>query len=788
MSFKLNGFILLLSMLLILSGCGDLLGKKVQERAIDTSSINPVTCKLDVDQFTQILNENIAPQIRCLGESLNFFIKIVKSGKPGYLSRVQLENYISKFEPDIKPEVVRALKSIFDLGHLITGEDPNYISKETVDKVINFAIIFNDKAATYFGPTFEGDQPIEYRLHQLQRRNVGDAMKSIVKELKVILNTDRGGKVHKLNIIELLESFSTESNRRHIEKIKKVLFLKKVLVGGENEVITHIELERLIQNLDQFIVISLDAVKYKKIKLNQEDLLDLLRTDVGDLYRIIHAGSLNDRDDEVLFTVDEAIAGVKLLLDDSSLDIDKYTKLIREGKKLVMHGNGTEVKGIELKNLFAHATSLLQTGTIFHRIYAKFKPQLESPLPVTINFDEYRHTYPGQQAELDQFERIVKKYRFFKGEFLSPYYSRGQKRNADAIFETALIEYGLKLIFASYGSPSTGTVGGYSMDREQMQKLIKTFENELVEMGLLLPNRAIGTADNISLLGSLFQYQSDTNKLLDINEGTEFATTLFSSLNVQDDIEEYFNETTCSRDEFGRINPVCFRANFWKGLCSYYRPQFPLLFESIGLSSRMKCEDYQNTPEAAKFLDRAIEASRACNRYPDGAKEEIPYAASDVMPLTVALMHIETTVLRWDANNNNIMDPDEVDRAYEIYAPALDGFMENKSPIIKKLKKQIYQYMIKYGEVPDEKDYGSVWKFVRFLLSFNKKSNADRTTIASILVAIGEENKKLRTEPEFDCKLLRDPENIPREKSYFTPVKQEDTRPDLSHLLLPFLN
>jgi hypothetical protein len=89
----------------------------------------------------------------------------------------------------------------------------------------------------------------------------------------------------------------------------------------------------------------------------------------------------------------------------------------------------------------------------------------------------------------------------------------------------------------------------------------------------------------------------------------------------------------------------------------------------------------------------------------------------------------------------------------------LDGFLEDKPGYIKKLKKQIYQYMVKYEQIPDEKDFGSIWKFIKFLVSFDKGATANRKTIASLLVTIGEQG----TPSLFDCSLLSDPDNIPED-------------------------
>lgn len=786
-SFRI--LILLAIMALALSGCGDLLGKKVVKKELDSSQFQ-VDCELDMNRFSRILEDNIAPDIRCLGENLNLFIKVVKSGKPGYLSRIQLEQYLAKHRPDVKPEVVKALKAVFDIGHLLTGEEPDYISKSTIDKVVDLALVFNEQAALHYGPIFENESPVKYTLHKIHRDHVSAATRSIIQVLRPIFNPNRNGEIHKLDMISLLDSFSTESTREYIEKARKVLFIKKVLLGGESEIITHHELEKLILNLDQLLLVALDIFRFEYVLLDQESLLHMIKTDVTEVERMINLGSDGSRDHETLFTIDELIEAAKVFIKPETLNVEKFRNLIVEAKKIVMLGNATEVKGAELQRLFDHAQTLLKTGTVFHRIYKKFETELNSSRPVeeTIDFDQYRHTYPEHQAELDQFERIAKKYRFMRGlegpspeemKFTTSYYTRGFKRNASAMVEIAMMEYLIKLVFGAYGSPSPNAdaVYGVSIDQKQMQRLMVKFEKELVELDLVMPGRAINNADNISLLGTLFQYQSDKNKVMDVNEATEFFITLFSSINISDKMFSHMKDEGCAIDEFDRVEPSCFRRNFWRSLCSNYRSYFPLLFQS--LNTPKFCQDFENTEFSNVFLDKAISAARTCNHYTDGAKEEIPYAKGDFMTILVALMHAETTVLRWDVNNNNILDEDEINRSYEIYGPALDGFLEDKNPIVKSFKKQIFQFMIKYEQVPDEKDFKSIWKFIRFLLSFDKRVPGNRKTIVSLLNVIGEQNAKLRTGPEFDCNLLRDPENIP-EVDYTEMLAKNTTKP-VSH-------
>ncbi|MGE3609917.1 MAG: hypothetical protein AB7I27_10060 [Bacteriovoracaceae bacterium] len=752
--------ILFISLLTLLSGCGDLVKNKVVKPPL-TSSLYNVDCELEPSEFAKIMEKNISTQIRCLEANLNLFIKIVETPRPGYLSRVSLEAYLKKNRQDIKPEVVRALKAVFDVNFLITGEDPNFISKDNVKKIIDFALVFNTEASLNFR-YFTDKNPISFSLHKIRRDEISKANRKIIMALRQIFNANRGNEIHKLDINELLKSFTTDNNSDDIDTVKKFLFVKKVILGGDKDIITHQELERLLLYFDRLVLITLDGVKYKKILLNQKSLLELLKQDVSLFSDIVLQGAIGNRDKEVFFTVDEAVEVAKEFVSKETLDFDKFHRLIVEAKTIVMGGNETDIQGIDFKNLLTHAGSLLQTGTVFHYIYEMYSATLESPLPVEINFGQYRDLHPELKEEIDKFERIVKKYRFFRGKFVVPYFARNYHRNPEAVFEVALYEYAIQLLFKKYGSPSPNrnSVGGVSISRDQILAIIKKFEDELIDIKLIYPQRAKNVANNIALLGSLFQYQSDDNAVLDVNEATEFGLSLFTSLDIAKDMMSYFDEKSCPKDQFNRIEPNCFRKYFFTGLCDNYRTYFPSFFESLGLPANKSCSEIESTGRNLEFLNQAIASARTCSNYLDGAKEEIYFAEGDIFNIMLGIFHYETTILRWDANENNYMDPDEVNRAYSVFSPALDGFLDDKPAIIKRLKKQIYLYLVKYEKVPDQKDFSSILKFVKFLLRTDKTSNANRKTIASVLVTIGQQSVK-PGDPIFNCNYLRDPDNIP---------------------------
>jgi hypothetical protein len=295
-------------------------------------------------------------------------------------------------------------------------------------------------------------------------------------------------------------------------------------------------------------------------------------------------------------------------------------------------------------------------------------------------------------------------------------------------------------------------------------------------------------------LGSLFQYQSDDNKVFDINEATEFAISLFTSIKISEKVEKHYfdlvKQNRCTKDIFNRIEPGCFRQHFFQAVCLNYPDQFPKLYQALGatvrdpVTRRLVCNIPATLTNAA-FLQTSVNAARTCNFYPSNKAEEIYYTKGDLMSIFLAMMHIETTIIRWDVRNeNNQMDPAEVMDAYAIYSPALDGFLEKMPAMVKKLKKQIYQYLVKYEQVPNEKEFSSILKFVKFLLSFDKSAPATRKTVASILVAIGEQGSP----NTFNCDCLKDPENIPEDQSQcsnagpavVTPPLVRLTRSDMS--------
>ena len=770
--------------MILIGGCNDMFQKEIKDKSLESNRFK-ANCELNVDEFALILEEPIEEAIDCLGKNLKLFIKAVESNKPGYLSRKALESYIKRNRKDIKPEVLRVLKSVFDINFLVYGEDPDYMSDANVDALINFTKIFNEQASKNFKPVFMDEDPIEYETYRFRRdQRIKPAALIISSGLRNIFNANRNGKIHTLDLNSLLDAFTTENNEDSLGKIKKLLFLKKVALGGSKDEITHLELSRLIENFSSYVLLALDAMRSKDIRLDQESTIHLLNSDLEMLNSLVFSGSMGDRENEKLFSLREAIHAINIFDKDQKLNLDKYYDLLKEAKMIVMEGAAESITGGDLRRLFTHGLTLLKTGTFYHRFWSTERVLLESRpgRPITYDFKNLYALFRSEKNRVDSFVRILKSYRFMKGENLSAFYTEEYRRNANATFEIAIYEYAMTLLMKKYGCPNNTLDGkvvcdavaklnGVYLKTDHVINIVNKFRKVLIDNELIYPGREEKTAETITLLGSLFQYQSDENKVFDVNEATEFAVSLFTAIDISKDINEHFlklqKEDKCEMDKFGRVSPKCFKENFFEAVCFNYPDQFPKLFDSLGATVYENKKLVCRIPQAATnvrqnaanlaYLNRSIIAARTCNIYPN-TDEEIYYSKSDMMSIFLAMMHIETTIIRWDnRTHNNVMDPAEVMDAYNIYAPALDGFLEKMPGVVKKLKKQIYQFMVKYEQVPDIKDFGSIWKFAKFLMTFNKDATANRKTIASLLVTIGEQGAP----STFDCALLRDPDHIP---------------------------
>ncbi len=744
-----------LSTLIILSvSCSDLGKNSVVNKPIESRQFN-AGCELSVDEFKNIFEKRIKPSIDCLEKNIDLFMRVVESPRPGFLSRTAFEQYIVRNVPDFPTENVQAIKSVFEISHLLFGEDKEFLSPSAVRKIFSILNLVNEEVPKIY-PYFTSKETTPINLHDFNKVRVFQAADRISRAMLDIFKLDRGDQIHRLNIIELLESFSSGETSDLVEKVKAVIFIKKMVLGGNKEVITHLELQNLLFKIAPISSVAFDIARVSYLDLDQRTLMELLSADLDLFDRLLH---YTVESGERLFSIDDLIKAIPYFVSEETKlpDFNKYRPEILQLKMLLMSEakwvEGEDLSGKDwiipqdMKNLINHGKDLSRRGSIYHRIYKFFETFLESPGAVNINYNNYLLQFPTHEKYVREFARIANTHRQFLGKFQMPFFSQSFRRNANGMVEVGLLEYVFTILGRRYGSPNND-VGGFGMTTDQLFNLLKVFSPILTGEGIILPGREEKTTENIALLSTLFQNMSNGNNVINVDEGAAFAVQVLSSMKHSDYFQNEMGKR-CATDYKGRTTDLeCHRENLFEVLCNKFSSEFPLLLDSMGMKT---CADRSRQAIKRSYIMKIENVARSCTKFDDGT--DVPVGSDDYMPMMVMFMTVESTVLRYDKNRNNRLDASEMKTAYEqTFNSAIESLVQEQAPIIAKLpfnlgsgvSRKIYYYLIKHRKIPS--------KFSEYLkLLTIGPSSADRETLAAVLNIISEQGAP----STFDCETLR---------------------------------
>lgn len=744
-----------LSALMIMGiSCSDLGKNAVVNKPIESDRFN-AGCELSVDEFKNIFEKRIQPQIDCLEKNIDLFMRVVESPRPGFLSRTAFEQYIVRNVPDFPAENVRAIKSVFEISHLLFGEDKEFLSPSAVRKIFSILNLVNEEVPKIY-PYFKSKETTPINLHDFNKVRVFQAADRISRAMLDIFKLDRGDAIHRLNIIDLLETFHSDGTGDVLEQVKAVIFIKKMILGGNKEVITHLELQDLLFKIAPISSVAFDLARVSYLDLDQRTLMELLSADLDLFDRLLYYSADSG---ERLFNVDDLIKAIPYFVSEETKlpDFTKYRPEVLQLKMLLMSEakwvEGEDLSGKDwiipqdLKNLINHGKDLARRGSIYHRIYKFFETFLESPGPVNINYNNYLLQFPTHEKYVREFARIANTYRQFLGKFTMPYFSQSFRSNSNGMVEVGLMEYAFTILSRRYGSPNE-SVGGFGMTTAQILNLLKVFSPFLEGEGIILPGRSEKTSQNIALLSTLFQNMSNGNNVINVDEGAAFAVQVLASMKHSDYFQNEMGKR-CATDSKGRTTDLeCHRENLFDLICEKFSSEFPLLLDSMGMKT---CNDRSRQELKRSYIMKIENVARSCTKFDDGT--DVPVGSVDYMPMMVMFMTVEGTVLRYDKNRNNRLDASEMKTAYEqTFNSAIESLVEKQAPIISKLpfnlgsgvSRKIYYYLIRHRKIPS--------KFSDYLkLLTIGPSSADRETLAAVLNIISEQGAA----STFDCETLR---------------------------------
>ena len=298
------------------------------------------------------------------------------------------------------------------------------------------------------------------------------------------------------------------------------------------------------------------------------------------------------------------------------------------------------------------------------------------------------------------FQEIAVKYRYYRAPLDGvPFYGDEYIRNRSGFSELVLLKWLVNNLLNGYGHQNTS--GAKQLSTAEFQTFLFDMKPILEEFNLwsIHPEHF---ARNVVLLADLFQNSSNGDFEVNSNELTEFAQMLLAAQEITNNFQ---TDLTAVCD--GGLNPKdpifeadCFNKNFFDIFLKRYAKYFPRLAAYA---------DPAITPpgELIDFLVGVEGFAR------DSTDTTLPIHYRDSVLTIGALLNIESTLLRFDTNHDNILDFDELVEANKVYSPAIISLAKLK-PGDEKFAKSIFLYMVSKMEIPPTGTWLKDAKFFSF--------------------------------------------------------------------------
>ena len=717
---KLNS-ILLIILITLNHGCFN--DMDVMEEEVQMGSF-PQTCQLNAERLKLILEENIQQDIHCLELNLEQFAGFVKRKDDKYINKNELSKFITKFFKQDSEAIIKSLDLLFDLNYLLLKGQKEDL---TISKLPKLFAIFNTinehgiPIKVIFDRINNGESYLEYR----------DAISALTnkasEEISEILSTIEGPD-NSLNIISIVKSVAQDNNPPiDYELLKSLLSFKKLFLGGNKEIISNSEILNILSNLEEIVGVGLDLIHINEFNLEaMEDLT---------LFAFNKVQSIRDLlfqldQDEVIFGHDDLISiGQKVL---SSLKVDINLKNLEESiihlKTNIIRGSPEEYSFADINTLFDFAEELIGRFYFNEVTFDYYKETLEKnekigrlTRPNLSKYDILPRSVVYRNWK--EFNYIISNYRFFLNEDGRQYYTNEYRRTSFGLNIQTLLRWGFNKILKVYGhpkiDPDTGNYLFHVIEPSELREVASQMEGLLRELGSW-PRFFNKFAEEATNSSDLFQYQSDGDGYININEATEYVSNIINGSGIAKEVFDIMPEyCDVLEKEIVGFDVTCYRKYL-----------FYILFERLNYKNHyQKLYDYYifyTQDELDKYLKNVETGTREI------ADDDIPMGVVDLSRLLISMSNIESTFIRYDNNLNNILDRDELDIGFPVFKKIIMEFGGLKKTQ-ESLAISTFLYIVKYMDVP------TPVKLIAFHV-FGRKKNiaAKRVNVATILAIISQ--------------------------------------------------
>lgn len=678
---------------LLVTSCGYVSDKPVQNADVyKTDELQ--TCKIDLSKLSEIFKENQKEQIKCLQENFVQFTKYVRSKHPGAVTEAELGIFVKRFFEGQSDSIIKGLSLIFQLNMILLKDEADRISHNNISPLFELLIKVNQEAVVLTNIIKAMDEDKNQQKFWELRAKFNEATTRFASGTVGVIEKSPG-MAQKLNIREFIIDMSKKIGDGQIdnETIDSFIFFKKLMVGGEEEVVTTDELKTIITRLPKILGLVFDIYYVKGENFNSEsEEVRFYLTAVRNIYHLI---KFNQEDFELL-TSDQLVTIAEKFL--KNYDVESFKPSIEALKARFIGGKKNSVT---LKDL---DTVLIIIHDFFEKVYFNHITYDEPvnnyllsqlrPQPLT-NADLPLKNIPGYELFTDKtrlsqlhtsFNDTATNFRYFRDpQTGAASYATNISRNKTGFIEVNISKWLAWKLLKAYGH--TDTKGQMQISMDEFAKFLEDSKPLLEEFKLWSPNFKTFSR-NAVLLADLFQQQSNGDQKININEGTEYIGMLLTAVEVSGKFST--NLTRLCDPGLNADDPLyetgCFNENYYDVILNKlgYRKSFPRLGMYYDSASRA---------ESLEYL-KGVEGFARDNNAPG-----VPVNRRDATLILGAMVNIETTFIRFDKNRDNIIDYTELSEAYFTYRSSiieLAGLKKEQEVYAK----PIFLYMASKMEIP----------------------------------------------------------------------------------------
>jgi hypothetical protein len=635
---------------------------------IQSSSLVDAQCTLEIEKLGL---EDIQRQLKCVKQNFLLLDKMVKRDDPRNLGLNVFQNAVHKFFFRNATVLNKSLEFIFNINMMLLNDDKEQVSIDNINKLFNIlAISIQDLV---------GARDILSQINMDTYPQLRDQLayhltnfSSHLLKYSDIQSYKATATQKEVNLNELIDDLSTLSvDTSHA---KFFFLLKKIFVGGKEEILTQSELGQFLVKLPQLIMLNFDVFFHSpKSYQAKKDLFSFYLTNLRVLKGLIHP-----QDDAfVLFTEQDIIDGVEAIggIDLEEIGINEEAfKSLRKLKLKVL--GSKDAKTAEEREIISTEYSFKDINEIIKlsadyfqlNIYASSfyklhrKTLLKNSKVLRLPFKE---TSPSllsvetQQKWHKYYKNIAVKYRYYRAPELPLYYGSSIKRNLEGLREIARLQWPMSLVLKYYGHKIP------RRKKVKYQASVKELENFMYDIRPVLEYLNLWTSapetffTNTTMLMDLFQNQSNGNTFINLGEGTEYLSLITNTIVITEKIEGELN-LICSADGSSSledevlIHTDCFRENFFDILLQKmkYKRFLPKLLLAV---SEMDIVEQKELLKNIEIFAR------------DTTDVSLPINNRDLILTLGAMFNIESVLIRFDKNHTNRLELKELDAAFLIF-------------------------------------------------------------------------------------------------------------------------